>query len=394
MKRIFALCLALMMLCGCTSVPSATQSPTEVGEIEINYISEATEAIEAPTEALTEAEKSDAEIALEAMTLREKIGQMFIVRPEALGGSKTSFDDNMARALEEYPVGGVALFSGNIITPDALADFTKELSEYGMFIGIDEEGGTVSRIAKNNNFKVEAFHSMGDIAGEDAARYVGKTIGNYLKKYGVNLDFAPVADVNSNPDNPVIGKRAFSDNAETVSGMVSSAINGFHEAGIMTSIKHFPGHGDTNADTHTGYVRLDKTWDELRECELIPFADNLAKTDMVMVSHITLPKVTDDGLPATLSYDIVTEKLRGEMGYDGVVITDSMEMGAITSAYGAESAVMAIKAGCDIVLMPLDFEENFEAVISAVENGEITEEQINTSVLRILELKDKYGLLK
>ena len=127
---------------------------------------------------------------------------------------------------------------------------------------------------------------------------------------------------------------------------------------------------------------------------LIPFADNLTKTDMVMVSHITLPKVTDDGLPATLSYDIVTEKLRDEMGYDGVVITDSMEMGAITSAYGAESAVMAIKAGCDIVLMPLDMEESFEAVLSAVENGEIAEEQINASVLRILQLKDKYGLLK
>ena len=391
MKGIFALCLAFLMLCGCTSVDAMTEGTTEVGEIEITYVTEATEA---PTEAPTEAKKSDAEIALEAMSLREKIGQMFIVRPEALSGNKTGYDENMTLALEEYPIGGVVLFGGNLHTPDALTYFTNQLKKHNLFVAIDEEGGTVARIAKNNNFKVEVFHRMGDIEGADAARYVGKTIGNYLKKYGVNLDFAPVADVNSNPDNPVIGKRAFSDDAETVSEMVSSAIDGFHQAGVMTSIKHFPGHGDTNADTHTGYVRLDKTWDELKECELIPFADNLTKTDMVMVSHITLPKVTDDGLPATLSYDIVTEKLRNEMGYDGVVITDSMEMGAITSAYGAESAVMAIKAGCDIVLMPLDMEESFEAVLSAVENGEIAEEQINASVLRILQLKDKYGLLK
>ena len=123
------------------------------------------------------------------------------------------------------------------------------------------------------------------------------------------------------------------------------------------------------------------------------FADNLAKTDMVMASHITLPEVTSDGLPASLSREIITDKLRNEMGYDGVIITDSMEMGAITRAYGAESAAMAVKAGCDIVLMPLYFEESFEAVVKAVENGEISEDQINASVLRILELKDKYGII-
>ena len=234
---------------------------------------------------------------------------------------------------------------------------------------------------------------MGNIEGESAAHYVGKTIGTYLKKYGVNLDFAPVSDVNSNPDNPVIGKRAFSSDPETVSKMVSHALDGFHEAGVMATIKHFPGHGDTANDTHTGYVRLDKSWDELKKCELIPFADNFAKTDMVMASHITLPEVTSDGLPASLSREIITDKLRNEMGYDGVVITDSMEMGAITRAYGAESAAMAVKAGCDIVLMPLYFEESFEAVLKAVENGEIPEDQINASVLRILTLKEKYGII-
>lgn len=392
MKRIFALLLAFLMLTGCTSVEATTPATTAQPEEETTTKNvEIT--IEEPVAPPTEAPKSKAETILEGMSLREKIGQMFIVRPEALGGNKTGYDENMTLALEEYPLGGVVLFGGNLDTPDALTYFTNQLKKHNLFVAIDEEGGTVSRIAKNDNFKVQSFHSMGDIEGESAAQYVGKTIGNYLKKYGVNLDFAPVADVNSNPDNPVIGKRAFSSDPEIVSKMVSNAIDGFHQAGVMTSIKHFPGHGDTNADTHTGYVRLDKSWDELKECELIPFADNLGKTDMVMVSHITLPKVTDDGLPATLSYDIVTEKLRNEMGYDGVVITDSMEMGAITSAYGAESAAMAVKAGCDIVLMPLYFEESFEAVVKAVENGEISEDQINASVLRILTLKEKYGII-
>lgn len=388
MKRFFALLLAFLMLSGCAAEEKAATA-------------QSAESTTAPTEssteaatAATEAPKSKAEITLENMTLREKVGQLFVVRPEALGGNQTGFDGEMELALENYPVGGVALFRQNIDTPDALTYFTDQLNKYGMFVGIDEEGGMVARIGKNDNFDVEVFGNMGSVENEEEAHYIGETIGGYLKKYGVNLDFAPVADVNSNPDNPVIGKRAFSDDAETVSRMVSSQIDGFHDAGVMTSIKHFPGHGDTDADTHTGYVRLDKSWDQLKECELIPFEDNLGKTDMVMISHITLPQVTDDGMPATLSYDIVTEKLRNEMGYEGVVITDSMEMGAITSAYGAESAVMAIKAGCDIVLMPLSLEESFEAVINAVENEEISQEQIDKSVLRILELKDKYGLLK
>ncbi len=392
MKRIFALLLAFLMLAGCTNVeattPTTTAQPEETTTKNIEII------IEKPTTmAPTEAEKTKAETLLEGMTLREKVGQMFIVRPETLGGNHTGYDENMSLALTEYPVGGVVLFGQNIDTPDGLTAFTNQLEKHSLFVAIDEEGGTVSRIAKNDNFKVQAFHSMGDIEGESAAHYVGKTIGAYLKKYGVNLDFAPVSDVNSNPDNPVIGKRAFSSDPEIVSKMVSNALDGFHEAGVMATIKHFPGHGDTANDTHTGYVRLDKSWDELKECELIPFADNFAKTDMVMASHITLPEVTSDGLPASLSREIITDKLRNEMGYDGVIITDSMEMGAITRAYGAESAAMAVKAGCDIVLMPLYFEESFEAVVKAVENGEISEDQINASVLRILTLKDKYGTI-
>jgi len=391
MKRIFALLLAFLMLSGCTNVEATT--PTTTAQPEETTTKNVEITIEEPTTAPTEAEKTKAEKLLESMTLREKVGQMFIVRPETLGGNHTGYDENMALALKEYPVGGVVLFGQNITTPDALTAFTNQLKKHSLFVAIDEEGGTVSRIAKNDNFKVQAFHSMGDIEGESAAHYVGKTIGTYLKKYGVNLDFAPVSDVNSNPDNPVIGKRAFSSDPEIVSKMVSNAIDGFHEAGVMATIKHFPGHGDTANDTHTGYVRLDKSWDELKKCELIPFADNFSKTDMVMASHITLPEVTSDGLPASLSREIITDKLRNEMGYDGVIITDSMEMGAITRAYGAESAAMAVKAGCDIVLMPLYFEESFEAVLKAVENGEISEDRINASVLRILELKDKYGLL-
>lgn len=396
MKKLICLCLALTFaLCGCTSVEA---SQTESGsEKESESTAAQNNDAAEPSAALTEREdekESMAEKMLKVMSLREKIGQLFVVRPEALGGNETVFDDNTAEALRTYPVGGIALFGKNIIDSEQLTALTARFKEYGMLIGIDEEGGTVSRIAKNPRFDVQRFGSMGDVKTRDEAENIGKTIGGYLKKYGINLNFAPVADVNSNPDNPVIGDRAFSCDAKTVSLMVSGYIDGCHEAGVMTSIKHFPGHGDTGSDTHTGAVTLSKTWEELESLELIPFKDNLDKTDCVMVSHITLTKVADDAFPASLSYDIVTKRLRRELGFDGVIITDSLEMGAVRENTDFEPAVQAIKAGCDIVLMPQSLEKSFNAMYDALEKGEIDEKRLDESVLRILKLKEKYGLLQ
>ena len=239
---------------------------------------------------------------------------------------------------------------------------------------------------------------MGEIgASRDSenARRAGLTIGGYLKKLGFQLDFAPVADVNTNPDNPVIGERAFSGEPETAAEMVSAAIKGFHEAGIACCIKHYPGHGDTSADTHDGYASTDKSWQELLSCELIPFISGIdAGADLVMAAHISAPSVTGDERPASLSYELINVKLRGELGFEGVVATDSLAMGAVTLEYSpAEAALAALNAGADLLLMPESYREAYEGVLAALESGELPVSRIDESALRILRLKEEYGLL-
>ena len=177
--------------------------------------------------------------------------------------------------------------------------------------------------------------------------------------------------------------------------MVSAGIRGLHSSKVMSCIKHFPGHGDTKDDTHAGFVSIDKNWEELEACELIPFKAGIeAKTDMIMISHITAGNITKDGLPSSLSQDMIEGRLRGDLNFDGIIISDSMAMGAITERYSSgEAAVLAIKAGTDIVLMPENYTEAFESILEAVTRGEISEERIDESVMRILSLKDKYDIL-
>lgn len=307
----------------------------------------------------------------------------------------------MAEELRSYYVGGIALFSQNIVTPEQLTSFIlamQQQSEIPLFIGVDEEGGSVSRIANSQNFAVPKYSNMQDIGltGDSSeAKKVGMTIGAYLKQYGFNLNFAPVADINTNPNNIVIGSRSFGSDPDLVAEMVTAEVSGLQEAGVMSCVKHYPGHGDTKGDTHEGFVSIEKTWDQLKQCELIPFIKAIAEpTDMVMISHITAPNISSDNLPSSLSYEMVEEKLRGELGFKGVIITDSMEMGAISKEYSsADSAVKAISAGIDIILLPENFTEAYDGVLSAVKKGIISEKRINESVLRILELKGRYGLL-
>lgn len=224
------------------------------------------------------------------------------------------------------------------------------------------------------------------------AEEVGRKIGFYLKKIGFNYDFAPVADVNTNPDNIVIGDRSYGNDPVTVGKMVSAQLDGLHKSGIIGTLKHFPGHGDTKDDTHSGYVSVNKSWDELKECELVPFISVLDKADTIMVSHITVTSI--DKLPSSLSYEIITRKLRNELGYNGVIITDSMAMGAVADSYTSDiAAVMAVKAGADIILMPESLEKSFNAVLNAVNSGEISMERLDESVLRILKMKAKYKLI-
>lgn len=342
------------------------------------------------------------------MSLREKVGQLFIVRPEALAENSNAetapatdrVDDAVISRIEEYPVGGIALFSRNITSAEQLPMFISDLqssSKYPLFIAVDEEGGRVARIANSDFFNVASYKSMEDIgkSGDASkAEEVGRQIGSYLKELGFNLDFAPVADTNTNPQNIVIGDRSYGSDPALVARMVSVQLDGMHDSGIMGTLKHFPGHGDTKDDTHSGYVSIEKTWDELKECELVPFITALPKADMVMVSHITAVNVTSDKLPTSMSETMITGKLRNELGYDGVIITDAMAMGAVADNYtSAEAAVTAVKAGVDIVLMPQNLDEAFNGVMNAVTDGEISMERLDESVLRILKMKAKYKLI-
>ncbi len=340
------------------------------------------------------------------MTIREKVGQLFIVRPEALselgldedhpGGSADSLSEAMKNGLSEYPVGGVAMFGKNITSPEQITSFIDGLqseSAIPLFIAVDEEGGAVARLANNEAFDLPQYESPAAVAssGDTAdALEMGRTIGTYLKEYGFNLDFAPDADVNTNPDNPVIGTRAFSSNSVIASDMSSSMAEGLRECGIIPTFKHFPGHGDTAEDSHFSTAVSYKTREEMENCEWLPFR-NALDTDCIMVGHITTPNLTDDMLPASLSHEVVTGILREDFGFDGLIVTDALEMGAITEEYGGGgAAVMAFEAGCDILLIPSDLGEAFEAVLSAVESGEISVSRLDESVERILSFKERY----
>ena len=331
------------------------------------------------------------------MTLREKVGQMFIIRPESLegiSGGKVSMDAKMRKAFGTYPVGGFALFAQNIETPYQTRNFVLDLHSLADYplICIDEEGGTVARIGRNTHFNVTTFTSMYDVGSTgdvNNALNAGKTIGTYLLDYGFDIDFAPVADVFTNPENTVIGKRSFSSDPEIAAMMVSSFLKGLRGEKVEGCLKHFPGHGDTRADTHYGYAETTKTWEEMLACEMLPFRKGIeAGTRLIMTAHIGTPGITGDGLPASLSPAIITDKLRGELKYQGIVITDAIEMGAITNQFSvAEATVRAIEAGVDIVLMPSDLNEAFTAVLDAVASGRITEKRIDESVTKIIQLK-------
>lgn len=343
---------------------------------------------------------------LDNMTLEEKIGQMFIVCLEALNVSENAetaqavdtVTEVMRENLEKFPVGDIAVFGKNITGAEQLPRFISDLqsnSKYPLFVAVDEEGGDVARVANSGFFNVASYKSMAEVGKTDnpaKAEEVGRKIGFYLKKIGFNYDFAPVADVNTNPDNIVIGDRSYGNDPVTVGKMVSAQLDGLHKSGIIGTLKHFPGHGDTKDDTHSGYVSVNKSWDELKECELVPFISVLDKADTIMVSHITVTSI--DKLPSSLSYEIITRKLRNELGYNGVIITDSMAMGAVADSYTSDiAAVMAVKAGADIILMPESLEKSFNAVLNAVNSGEISMERLDESVLRILKMKAKYKLI-
>ena len=342
------------------------------------------------------------------LTLEEKAAQMFFVTPESITGVDKVIQagDTTKSILEKYPVGGIVYFAQNLVSPEQTKEMLSNVQKYSMeriglpvFIGIDEEGGRVLRIGSNPAFGVEKVDAMGELAKQQNKEIIyeaGNTIGSYLSELGFNVDFAPDADVLSNVENNVIGNRSFGTNPEDVAEMAWVYSEGLHSNNVLATYKHFPGHGGTIEDSHTGYAYSYKTLEEFKEMELIPFQEGANEgIDFIMVSHISTPKVTGDDIPVSLSKLWVTDILRDEMGYKGIIITDSLSMGAICEHYTAEeAAVMAIEAGCDMILMPSDFETAYSAIIKAVENGQISEERIDESVKRIIITKQKLNQIK
>lgn len=343
---------------------------------------------------------------MDMLTLEEKVGQLLIVRPDALDPSQTlneisdsktdgvtEVTSDMVEMLQKYPVGGICQFAKNIESPDQLREFNaalQEMSEIPMFITVDEEGGLVARLANHKAFDLPTYKNaatVGASGDENDAKDMGRTIGNYLAEYGFNMDFAPVADVNTNPENPIIGTRAFSSDAETAAKMVRAAAEGFRESGILPTLKHFPGHGDTAEDSHTSLAVTEKTLEELQACEFLPFESD-SGMHAVMVGHIAAPNVTGNDLPATLSAEMIQLIPNRE---DTLIITDSLEMKAISDVYSSgEAAVRALEAGCDIILMPIDLPEAYETILEAVQDGRISEERIDESVWKVLAYKRRF----
>ena len=340
------------------------------------------------------------------MSLREKVGQLFIVRPESLEPAirydsdaelppykLQAVSEGMRRRAAEYPVGGVLLYGHNITDPAQLKRFVRDLKALpgAPLLCIDEEGGRVSRLANNPAFDVPRYESAAAMAaaGPEATYEAARAIGGYLKRYGFDIDFAPVADVNTNPENIIIGTRAFSDNPRHAAPLVAACVRGLQDAGVTACLKHFPGHGDTLADTHLGFAFTRKTWQQMTACEMVSFREGIrAGARLIMAAHIAAPAVTGTDVPSTLSPVILTEKLRGELGFDGVIITDALEMGAITRQYGSgEAAVRALQAGADLLLCPLDLCAAFDAVVNAIRAGVLSEARLEESLSRIRSLR-------
>lgn len=341
---------------------------------------------------------------LAQMTLREKVGQLFFLRAESLDTTihyvasdelpafaLQRVNDQMRAMTAEYPVGGITLFAHNIKDPEQLRAFVEELHALPghPMLSIDEEGGRVARLAKNPAFGLPQYENMAALSDPREAGEAGRIIGTYLAEYDFDIDFAPVADVNTNPENIVIGKRAFSDDPKVAAKCVSAYVKGMQKAGILSCLKHFPGHGDTRADTHFGYAVSGKSWEELKSCEMVPFKAGIkAGARLVMTAHIALPAVTGTDLPSTLSSVVLKDKLHGELGYKGVIISDAMEMGAIARQFPVpEACVLALEAGVDVLLCVKDYPACFNAVLDAVEQRRLTEARIDESVRRILRLR-------
>lgn len=368
-------------------------------EMKTEAYTEAREFTEVPA-----AEPDPAAARLAEMRPEEKLAQLFVVTPEALVGASdyvTAAGEAFGAAYREIPVGGFLLMGGNLKDPEQTRALLRDLQAMSqarlglpLFLCVDEEGGRVARISGRTAFGIDALPPMAELgrAGDpEQARALGRRMGVYLRELGFNVDFAPDADVLTNPENRVIGNRSFGSDGTLVAQLAGALAEGLLEEGVLPCYKHFPGHGGTAEDSHKGFAVLHRDREALLGGEeLKPFADGARRgVPMMMTGHIAVPEFSGDELPASLSPALIG-LLRGpEVGYDGLLITDALSMGAITQRYGpGEAAVLALEAGNDLLLVTAHLEEARQAVLEAVENGRISMERIDESVLRILKAKE------
>jgi beta-N-acetylhexosaminidase len=359
-----------------------------------------------PSASPTGSKESRLDALIEGLSVEEKVGQLFM---PVLYGPRADSDRKENRAqfgpatpekiVERYRPGGVILFpwAGNISGVAQLVGLINGVQEASpgipLLIGTDQENGLVSRLGRLVT-KLPGAKTIGDTGDPGEARAAARVTGEEMRALGFNLDFAPVADVNVNPKNPIIGPRAYGSDPGKVAKMVGAAIDGFHDAGVASTAKHFPGHGDTSVDSHTGLPVIQHSPSQWEKVDAPPFRAAIAHgVDAIMSAHLEMPKLDGSGDPATLSKPILTGLLREKLGFDGVVVTDSLQMQGVREKYGdGEVAVRAILAGADILLMPPDFAKAYEAVLAAAESGRIPAERLDQSVRRILRLKTTRGL--
>ena len=366
---------------------------------------------------------------VEEMTIEQKIGQMLMpdFRQWKMDGEDavsdfTTMNAEVAQIIDDFDLGGVILFAQNVKTTEQTTKLTHDLqqviandesNDLPLLITVDQEGGIVTRLGTGTS--LPGNMALGATKNELSSYRAGSVIGKELNSLGINVNFSPSLDVNNNPANPVIGLRSFSSNADLVSKLGIKMINGIQEQGVSGAAKHFPGHGDTATDSHYGLPVVDKSYDELKEIELKPFKAAIENgVDMIMTAHVQLPQIERDtviskndgqeiGIPSTLSDDVLTGVLREDMGYNGIIITDALNMDAISKNFGeVETVKMAIKAGVDIALMPTILRSSadvskLQAIVDgikeAVESGELTISEIDDSVERIVKLKIDRGII-
>ena len=356
--------------------------------------------MESPAEEDLDSEYIDALIA--SMSTEDLVAQLFFIRATSDSGQHfTEASKEVTRLAETRKPGGFVLFGPNITTSTNTLSLTASLggsSEIAPFIAIDEEGGTVSRLYSAGLPGYGKPPSAAEIGGSGDLMFAfdsGKKIGDALSALGINVDFAPVCDIAPVSGSSFIGSRAFGNDPMFVSDMAAEFSRGLEEGGVLSCAKHFPGHGRAVGDTHLDLVSLNLSRDELVKSELLPFIRLIDEgASFIMVGHIVCPLVDDSGLPASLSPVLITDILRRQLGYDGLVISDSLGMGAISENFSSgKAAVMSLKAGNDMLLLPQNFNAAFEGVMAAIQNGEITLERVEESVRRILEVKLRAGII-